>query len=110
MKKQTKYKVLHIPTASYLFSYSYQKKAFHIVIFANKARAGHGMFDYINQTFTIRPYEGYGLYTEADILAVPGQNPWSISQQVKEIIKKHGKFNKAEFEFVPVEDNEDNEE
>lgn len=113
MKKQTKYAVLHILTATYLFSFDTKKRMYCIVIFPNLARAGHGINDYINQDFTIRPYGGYGLYLEADILNCPNniRNPWDISQSIRNAIKKDGKLNKSEFIFVPIkENNEDNKE
>ena len=102
-----KYKVLHIPTASYIVTYNRTTNSFEIVIFDNKARAGHAIDDYRKQRFNNRSYSGYGLFLEADVrnFDMRRNNLYQLTDMIRRSINEHGEFHKAEFEFIKVEDN-----
>lgn len=107
-----KYKVLHIPTSSYLMFFNQAKNQFEIMIFANKAKAGHGIEDYRKQNFNSkRSYNGHGLFLEFDVKEAKlsksrygYDNVYYVSQMIRESIKTHGEFHKSEFELIPIED------
>lgn len=109
-----KYKVLHIPTSSYLMVYNQSASCFDLMVFANKAKAGHGVEDYRKQSFTSkRSYNGHGLFLEHDIKEAKQNrssygydNIYYISQMIRESIKEHGEFHKSEFELIPIDEEE----
>lgn len=112
-KKLTRYKVLHIPTASCLCSFNSKTKQFELAIFSGKAKAGHGRDDYRLQRFTSRSYDGQGLYLEDDIATLlrSGQkiDSFYASGRLRNLVtqrtKDHGHpYHKDEFELLPLEE------
>lgn len=111
-KVQVRYKVLHVPTASYIYAYDSKVNQFKLAIFANKAKAGHGRDDYRLQRFKTRTYSGQGLFLEEDIREYNstaaksryGHSVWQIQSHIREKIKKHGHFHNEEFELIPLEE------
>ena len=116
-KDIVRYKVLHIPTASYLYGFDSKTNSFKVLTFVNKAKAGHARDDYRLQRFKTRSYSGSGLFLEGDIREAREQktsrfgsstNVWQIQNQIRERIKAHGNFHKEEFELIPIEDSDAN--
>lgn len=121
-KDIVRYKVLHIPTASYLYGFDSKTNSFKVLTFVNKAKAGHARDDYRLQRFKTRSYSGNGLFLEGDIREAQEQkgianrfqyhqtslNVWQIQNQIRERIKAHGHFYKEEFELIPIEDSDAN--
>lgn len=112
-KEPVKYKVLHIPTASYIYGFDSKTNSFKLGVFTNKAKAGHARDDYRLQRFKTRSYSGSGLFLEEDIREYNktaaksrygnSMNVWQIQTQIRERIKNHGNFHKEEFELIPIE-------
>lgn len=116
-KDIVRYKVLHIPTASYLYGFDSKTNSFKVLTFVNKAKAGHARDDYRLQRFKTRSYSGSGLFLEGDIREAREQktsrfgsstNVWQIQNQIRDRIKAHGHFYKEEFELIPIEDSDAN--
>jgi hypothetical protein len=111
---QVKYKVLHIPTASYIHGFDSKTNLFKLAVFNNKAKAGHARDDYRLQRFKSRSYSGYGLFLDEDFKnASKDRNGrissiWQIQTQIREKMRVHGNFHKEEFELVPVEESDVN--
>jgi hypothetical protein len=111
---QVKYKVLHIPTASYIHGFDAKTNSFKLAVFVNKAKAGHARDDYRLQRFKSRSYSGHGLFLDEDIKnAIKDRNGrissvWQIQNQIREKMRVHGNFHKEEFDLVPVEESDVN--
>lgn len=107
---QVRYKVLHIPSASYIYGYDSKANQFKLAIFVNKAKAGHARDDYRLQRFKARSYSGNGLFLDEDIKSAAkdrngrSHSVWQIQNQIREKMKAHGAFHKEEFDLVPVEE------
>lgn len=111
---QVRYKVLHIPTASYIHGFDAKTNSFKLAVFVNKAKAGHARDDYRLQRFKARSYSGHGLFLDEDIKNAPKDrngrvsSVWQIQTQIREKMRAHGNFHKEEFDLVPVEDSDAN--